>query len=398
MNTDIYFKEMKEIQDKIINYLDENTSIEDINNFFDDIKIHDNGRKVKSVLSFIIKISNNFHRQANFFNKIDQILQLIKLDIKKYFTNYEIFLFCKSNKRILLFFIEEQIITIDESIAKKLTTYKYIKKKYHRYFSPEIRPFIHAKTVLKKESDDEINDNDDNDDDNDDETEDDTYENEEEEEIDFDEPLPENFYEKRKIGENDSVICELIQKNLIEDFVRYTTQTSYSLNSTIKPSIYETNSLLLKKEDVSLIEYAAFYGSKEIFDYLILNNINLTQSLWEYAIHGKNADIIHALEKNKIQPDGSYEIIFKESIKCHHNAIADYIEMNYLEKQNLDETLIHSLKYYNFYFIQAQMVDEKVMPYLIQYDYDFLVDIFADEEGFDANMNLIHIYLFLIQF
>ena len=61
------------------------------------------------------------------------------------------------------------------------------------------------------------------------------------------EKLPENFYRKRNEGENDSQICELIRKEMITEFVAYVTRNSISLNAKIQPSIYETNSFLLKK-------------------------------------------------------------------------------------------------------------------------------------------------------
>ena len=87
---------------------------------------------------------------------------------------------------------------------------------------------------------------------------------------------------------------------------------NYYLDSKIEQSIYETNSFLLKnsienpekqmykylnhkrlkiKNEISLIEYAAFYGSIQIFQYLRMNNASLNKSLWLYAIHGQNAEI-----------------------------------------------------------------------------------------------------------
>ena len=77
--------------------------------------------------------------------------------------------------------------------------------------------------------------------------------------------MPENFYEKRKQGENDSQICELIRNGMITEFVLHVTRNGVSLNSKIRPSIYETNSFLLKKQGskedggISLIEYALFF-------------------------------------------------------------------------------------------------------------------------------------------
>ena len=79
------------------------------------------------------------------------------------------------------------------------------------------------------------------------------------------------FFEKRKIGENDNHICQLIRKDLIEEFIVYVNRNNISLESLINPSIFETNSFLLKNKEVSLIEYAAFFGSIQIFQYLKIN-------------------------------------------------------------------------------------------------------------------------------
>ena len=77
-----------------------------------------------------------------------------------------------------------------------------------------------------------------------------------------------NFEEKRQKGENDSYLCELIRTDSIEDFISYVNQKNISLSSKIKSSIFETNSFLVEKEP-SLIEYTAFFGSIQIFQYLL---------------------------------------------------------------------------------------------------------------------------------
>ena len=107
--------------------------------------------------------------------------------------------------------------------------------------------------------------------------------------------LPNDFYEKRKIGE----IIKLIQKDTIGEFITYIEKNSYSVTSEIKPSIYETNNFLLKYDSYKLIEYAAFYGSIQIFNYLRLNGVVLTSTLWLYSIHGQDEEIIHILEEKK---------------------------------------------------------------------------------------------------
>ena len=185
---------------------------------------------------------------------------------------------------------------------------------------------------------------------------------------------------------------------MIDDFIVYVNKTNYSLQSTIEPSIYETNSFLLDQKNISLIEYAVFYGSIQIIFYLIHNNVELTPSLWKYAIHGKNADIIHLLESNKIKPpedpnnqnNNIYEQIFIDSIKCHHNDIANYIKNNYLynNQKYSKEILQNIFKYYNYLFIQNDMINSDSLHFLIKYDHCDFVSFLLKQKDIDVNMKI----------
>ena len=202
--------------------------------------------------------------------------------------------------------------------------------------------------------------------------------------------MPVDFYEKRKRGENDGFICSLIQKDSIDNFIIYVNKNLISLNSIIKPSNYETNNFLFKNNNITLIEYATFFGSIQIFNYLRLNKVELTPSLWLYAIHSKNADIIHLLEENQIKPkNDSYNKCLIESIKCHHNDIANYIQNQYLLEDSTCNVLVDCLKYYNFHFTEKNLINESSFVYLCEYDYRMLVNIFLKETDVDINMKII---------
>ena len=255
-----FIEEMKKIQTDLLNFLDHGDNNEEnyqnLINKFQDIKIHDHQFKIKSLLYLILKISNNHYREPEFFSKIEKILQLFKDDMKKYFLNHELFHIFKSNKRLLLFLLEENIMTMDDSIVNKIVhNYKFKKRKYPQYFQPEIQPFINEKWFPKYDKDDqELRNN--------------------EWVEDLKKEIPSDFYEKRKIGENDDEICKFIQKDLIEEFIIYVNKNCYFVNSIINQSIYETNNFILKKENeffskgTLLIEYSAFFGSIQIFNYL----------------------------------------------------------------------------------------------------------------------------------
>ena len=174
-------------------------------------------------------------------------IKFFKDDLKKY-EKAEIFNLFKSSKQILLLLIEEKILTVDEYFVKKIIQNKYIKKKYPQYFWPEIKPFMNESWFPKYNSES-------------------FYKiNEWVEEMNKE--LPENFYELRKIGENESFLSKLIRDDAVKDFIVYVNENKISLNSKIDLSIYETNSYLIKKSywyNITLIEYAAFHGSDQIF-------------------------------------------------------------------------------------------------------------------------------------
>ena len=352
-NIQKYLGIMQNIQHHFLEYID-NQDIKEENyqnliQFINDNVIHKDKHEFKSILYLISKISNNHYRSQDFFSKIIQILRYLKSDITKNFSNFEVFNIFKKSKAILLFLIKEKIIEINQKIANKMTNYKYRSAKYPQFFYKEIQPFFNDKNF----------------------------------------EIPENFEENRKIGENEDYICKLIREDLIEEFIIYVNKTTYSLKNSIKPSIYETNLLLIQNK-TSLIEYAAFFGSIQIFKYLFMNGVELTPSLWIYAIHSQNEELIHLLEEKNVQPKfKSFEKCLEEAIKCHHNNVANYIQNNYFQddKNSFSDQFTVCLKYYNFAFISKSLITELSLFDLIQYDYYTLVELILKERDNETDIN-----------
>ena len=88
---------------------------------------------------------------------------------------------------------------------------------------------------------------------------------------------------------------------MIQEFIKYVKETNFPLDALIKTSIFETNNFLLKREP-TLLEYCAFFGSIQIFKFLIRSKVPLSDSLWEYAIHGNNLELIDFLKNKKLKP------------------------------------------------------------------------------------------------
>ena len=167
-----------------------------------------------------------------------------------------------------------------------------------------------------------------------------------------------------------------------------------SLNSEINLSIFETNLFLLKNDKVTLIEYAAFYGSIQIFKYLQMNNVSLSASLLNYSIHGKNPELFHILESN--EEYSNYQMFYEcyiESIKCHHINFMNYLRDNLLNIGNGNQdknVLIQCLKYHNFYELSNcdltydDIRNIKTFMLFIQYDYYEIVYSFLKETNLDV--------------
>ena len=315
-------------------------------------------------LIILSRISDNHHRNIDFIKKIKQILNCFSAKINHIFSNYEIYNIFKNNKIILLYLFDSKIIQIDKEISDNIIYRTESKCNYFRhFFYPEIKQFNDlfmldikmAKSVM-------IN------------------------------PIFSNFDAYRHEGENHSFICSLIRKDSINEFIIFVNKFNYPLSSQIDQSIFETNSFLIKNKETTLIEYAAFFGSVQIFHYLIMNNVELKPSIWLYAIHSNNAEMIHLLEKYQISPPKrSYEKCLYEAIKCHHNNIAEYIENNLLTQTNKSEmnTSANIIHFFNHNFIQDALKHENTFFYLCEYNYFKLVDLYLKHKKIDINAILL---------
>ena len=143
-----YFAHMKEVYRKLLHFIENNDNgdnyFQELIKIIKDYKIPENQNYFKSLLHLIINISNNHHRGPNFFDQIFQILRYFHSKITRYFSNTEIFMIFESNKRLLLFLLDEKLMTMDEAIAYKLKNKKYRNAKYPQYFFTELRDFIQS--------------------------------------------------------------------------------------------------------------------------------------------------------------------------------------------------------------------------------------------------------------
>ena len=378
MSFEEFVDKMKSIQIALLDFLeDESDESEDkfeyLINLISSHKIINDKYEFKALLQLMNNISLLHRRCPNFISKNERLLRHFKKDIQKYFSNSEIFKIFKLNKRILLFLIEEKMMTIDEYIFSQITSKKYAKEKYIEYFQPEIKQFLTNGNIEKHGSINEI------------------LQNEEFLEK-MNKEVEKYFYEKRREGENDDYLCELIRFNNIEEFITFTEQRNLPLDIEIKTSIFETNIIIFDFFDqLKLIEYASLYGSNDIIKYMQMKGVELTSNIWYSAIHSGNAELIKYLEDNHVSPPDDILVM---SVICHHNEISDYIIDNLIKEEdqqnNIDneyyDKLYHSaIGSCNYCFFPSRMKYKNTFYDLCFYDYYTLVKLYLSEGNIDVN-------------
>lgn len=126
-------------------------SVHLIINFLNDNQILKNRNELYEFLVFLSIIINYHHRNPSFSSKIKQLIKSIETEIKRIFTNFELFNIFKTSLLILPFLFETQIIIFDEIIFRyfvdEILTNNDIRL-FH-YFLPEFKSFI---PILTKNS------------------------------------------------------------------------------------------------------------------------------------------------------------------------------------------------------------------------------------------------------
>ncbi|KAK8875988.1 hypothetical protein M9Y10_006171 [Tritrichomonas musculus] len=372
MNWEEYISKKKEIKDIVINLIkndeDEDKYITEFTNLFESSYMMGNTEEKNLLCTFLSEASNNYKRGPNFFTKIEKILKIL-INNMGFYDKEELLNTFKNNKMMLLLLIKNNIIEVDKYFADFIVEVNCESSfKYKEFFFNEVSPFMKAK--IRKNF------------------------------LESNKNLSENYEENRKIGENETYICKLIREDSLDDFIIYVNKFNIGLNTIIEPSVFETNLMLIEKKP-SLIEYAAFFGSIQIFNYLRLNNVPLTKFLWFYAIHSGNPELIYLLERQNIS-DISYEKCFIESIKCYNDEFAEYIKNQYLPSE-LTDTFSNDVyeamfKSYNFSQFDDEIINgnfnNSILKNLIRFNYDTCANLYLD--SFDKIDESIEKYKFTL--
>lgn len=180
--------------------------------------------------------------------------------------------------------------------------------------------------------------------------------------IDMKEITPEehSFYRDFPLCQ-EKVAC-LIRSNDVISLQSLQAATNLNINIKIR-SAYEIH--LFSMNEMSLIEYAAFFGAVDVFKYLLLNGAVLSENVANCSIAGGHYEIIHILEQNGIK--FNTKELLNVAIEYHRNDIVEYI-VETLEVDFSHESLVKCLKCYNIsvffeimnkYVISNKFEDEK---------------------------------------
>ena len=317
-----YVNNMKNIQETILDFLENNTSYEEFYPKFMELlnneKIRENRNDLRLVLRIISQIAAYHFRTKGFFDKIGEILLLLKDEITSFYTKFEIYDIFEQSYPILAFLYENKFI--EPNLERFESLFRYDGDSY-KFLIPQFKSFfdhLELEKIKKEYSKMEID--------------------------------LEEFKLKQKIGENDSYICQLIRDDSVEEFVAFVNQSNISLqNEMIKNSFFETNIYLIGYDEMTLIEYAAFFGSIQIFNYLRMNGVKLEPKLWNCVIHSNNPEMIHLLEEFHVEPEQEnfYECYYN-AIQNHHNDIARYLYDNMNIDEKFEKQFSEKLISYNF--------------------------------------------------
>lgn len=353
-----YVQNMSELTNILLENLDKSptNSILIIKTSLQSSRIFENRCKMREFLWILSHISKNHCHVSHFLGKVEELLTSMESEIKQICCPQDLINIGKTNKLFLLFFLEHNLLSF-ELFSKQ----DFMKSEpFISFFSYELKHLAATNQVCVGQTN--------------------------------------TFIQNRKLGENDSEICIIIRLDLSDSFIPLYTQLKYSPDTIIPYSIYETNEELDKitGNRLTIIEYAAFFGSSNIFKYLFLQKPSLPENLWKCAIHGRNYEIIHLLEESQpIPPSNSYKTLLMEAIKCHNNELADYLIYKYfqneLEPIQLDyeimETIIQSHNYpmmldwleNNFVFTNKLLID------LCKFSYYHIVAILLKSQDIDVN-------------
>lgn len=275
---------------------------------------------------FLHSIRRFLDTRPDSFPFIEKVLFQIITEIRTTFFSNELYTIFFWNRNILLFLYEHECITI-ESLRQYSDFFKFY------YFYPEFyeKDFQFFEKTSKKYENLML-----------------PFSNSKSYHYGTDENNLNAFKIKRRINHSDEKIAQIIRNDDIDSFIKYISSTNLNLNTKLKKSAFESNSLLFFEP--TLFEYSAFFQSLNIFRFIFIKNGEITSNLAKYAIAGGNYEIIHLLETKNVVFDDECLIT---AIIYHHDDIIEYLIENYdlLNQIPIEKVIRNCIQSYNFSFL-----------------------------------------------
>lgn len=307
------FETVCQLQDMISSIPD--TPLSDVISFIEKERFLNNDDSISDLLDSLSLLFN-----ANRLESDDLTLILFQFQdqLRKYFEKRSILnIYPFENfKFFILHFTDLKIVQLEPN--------KMIEA--HQYFSPEMHFIFHRKNT-------------------------DDFSNEEE------------FIKFRREGKNRQQVCDIIRNDHLDELQNLLATTTLNLNDPIKPSLFERFEMVNQK-DVSFIEYAAFFGSINIFKYLLMNKVKISPSLPKFAIAGGNYEIVHLCEEK----DLSFSNCLSIAIQYKQDELVEYLLNNFQITSELYEiafksfncSIIHRIIFDLFEFNEGKEKDELI--------------------------------------
>ena len=245
----------------------------------------------------LLVINSSLNSEPLKICQYQKLFNFLKDKLIQYFSSDELFIMFKTNKPALLFLSNLNCFDVSSLLFLDIHNIDLL-----FYFAPEILTSLKN----KKRKFGEIN-------------------------------FREYLYEKMNITEHietraklaniDPISIAIRDDNLemFQDIISHSNIDEMS-STKIQYSFFEPFHFInqmIKMELLSLIEYASFFGSINIFKFLLTNDNNLTKFRGKFAIAGGNAEIIHILEENDINFN-SLDCL-STAIQFNHNDIVHYL-------------------------------------------------------------------------
>ncbi|KAH0793308.1 ankyrin repeat protein [Histomonas meleagridis] len=132
-------------------------------------------------------------------------------------------------------------------------------------------------------------------------------------------------------------LCYYIKEDELENFQNYLSKNpTFNINQKIPSPQYTAPFYVCFELSIDLLSLSAFYGSLQIFKYLIEQNVQITKRCSLYAVAGGHSDIINILKEKGV----SFSDCFYTSVQYHRYELSDLIITKYgQQKMPLCDTI-----------------------------------------------------------